>query len=168
MTRRDLLVMAGVLVPFTVLVLVALVVTEPAEPRASPAMEVLPRSVPQRLVEATALPVERAAPSDAGVPSPLDAGARSPLSAPLQALQTVLEDCVRHDGSHLHGPVEVKVAFRPTSAGGFSDVVFVSTQSDPRLNACFEDTLHDARFTPTGAEPLTLTRHTFSIAPVAP
>ena len=155
------LIIAGVLVPFSVLVGLGLYFTraEPPLPqpqipvRAGPTVEAGPPvalpAPPPPVVVAVA-PV-----ADAGPP---------PLAAPLRAIDSEARRCLM-DASQ-GKPVEVEVQFTPLRDGGYARV-HASTQ-DPMLAACLEDVFEELGFDAAATTDFAPVTHVFRFDPAGP
>lgn len=155
--KREALIMAGVLVPFAVLVGLGFVFTRdeaPATPLPVPVN--VPAPVPVTVTTPTPRPV---------APAPVDAGAllkvahleETPvpptLVAPLQAVRAEVRRCFVDASAHMHGEVKVTMRFQPTRDGGFARVQVQHTSyQDPFFTSCLEDVFQDLTFTPDGSE----------------
>lgn len=177
MMRRELLVLLGVLLPFTALVVVAWLLTRPEPPDArSPA--------PARLVATGEAPAPSRAPL-AGIPpaAVVDAGAGEgsergadagaeeaavdpAIEAPLRAIGPEVRLCFEDRRAHVRERVRVTVGFRPTPDGGFDGVqVETAGVPDPTFGPCIEDAFEEVRFTLSGRETFQPASHTFVFDP---
>lgn len=161
MMRRELLIIAGVLVPFFVLVALGLLVER------SPA--------PEAVVLASDSGVEGApgptslAQAPAPHPSPREDGGAvealpRELAAPIAAVTPEVLRCFDDHRAHLHEPQRLEVRFTPLPDGGFGGVL-VATHPNPWVSACVEDVFDEVGFAPTGAETFQPARHTFVFDP---
>lgn len=152
--RREWLIVAGVLVPFAVLIVVGFVFS--ARP-AAPVLEPLP-AAPEVKRDAGALvvlPEVKTPPADAGEPI------AAAIEAPVHAVSPEIHACFVDNGAHLHGRQAVVIAFRPTRSGTFSDVTVETRVVSPQLQACFEDVFADLHFALSGHETFELAKYTF-------
>ena len=148
--RKEGLIIAGVLVPFAVLVIVGFwPAPTPARPSAS---------TPVLTPSAVSAPVEGAV-----LPAVLDAGAPldPALEAPVRAVSKEVHACFVDNGMHLHGRIAVTIAFAPTRDGGFSGISVETPLVNPELTACLEDVFAELHFEPTGRERFEPTKYTF-------
>lgn len=166
--KKELLIAAGVLVPFAVLVALGFRYAAPEPgPVAPGAIPVAPPALPKPSTPAAPAPV--AAPRAVGE---LDAG-RSPeppawpraLAAPLAAVAPEVHRCFADARERLRAPVTTKVRFTPTRDGGFAGVAIETTAPDPWMKACVEDVFEEVRYAPSGAETFEPAEHTFSFDP---
>lgn len=138
--KRELLVAAGVLLPFAVLVAVGFHYSGRPPPE---------KDVP--LEPVVAPPVEnQRAPALPQVPEPT-------VPAPFRAVMPEINQCFR---DHLKAAHPVQVRVTPTAAGGF-EAVQVDEQN-PYLEACLVDVFAEGRWTPDGTEALEPIHYTFS------
>lgn len=171
MRRRELAIVLGVLVPFGVLLVLALLVSgEPAPAVGAEPPRLTP--LPGREPTGTTAPVSAPPPVRALAPH-LDAGAAgaSPipkaLAAPLAAVTPEVMLCFRDQKAHQRDVWRLEVRFTPTVDGGFVGVRVPST-GNPWVAACIEDVFDELRFVPTGAETFQPATHTFVFDPAAP
>ena len=159
--RREWLIVAAVLVPFTALVAAAfLFKPQPSlEPAPTPPRSAPPPRSPEPTIRPAALPLSDAAPT---LPSLAEPPSVPPaLEAPIRAVSGEVHACFVDNGAHLHGRVEVAIRFEPTRDGGFRAVSLDTPIADPRLQACLEDVFDQMTFEPTGRETFEPARHTF-------
>lgn len=166
MKRRELLLIGAVLVPFFVLVVLALVLTQ--DPPTSTLSPVVPPAPAPSSVtpQATAPAVEPVVVA----PAPRDAGlATTPvwpraLAAPLAAVTPEVMRCFDDQRAHLREVQRLEVRFRPLPDGGFSEVRVASTQN-PYIAACVEDVFDELGYVPSGAEDFARATHVFEFDP---
>ncbi len=160
MSRRELLLIVAVVVPFLALVILALSV--PLGPDAPPPVtaSATPPPPPTNPTQPTApVIVPRAVVLDAG------GDEVSPeLAAPVKAVTPEILRCFADQRAHLSGVQRLAVGFTPTSDGGFAGVR-VPTGGNPYLSACVEDVFEEVHFTPTGLETFRPATHTFVFDP---
>lgn len=159
MRRRELLVAATVLVPFTALVIAGFLFSAPTEtPPGEHAVNAAPLPAPLPVVQAPPAAVDEG--FDAGPPPP---PALAPeLAAPVTAVQGEVQRCF--EDQHLRVRHDVTIHFTPTRDGGFERVV-VGENNNPYLAACLEDVFAEVAFSPTGAETFRPAEHTFRFEP---
>lgn len=167
MRKRELLIAAGVLVPFAFLVAFGFHYASPLPAERGEGQHAVNASPPQDLPplpgggegrgegEPLAL--------DAGTPAVADAGLPFPpaLRAPLTAVLPEVLQCFRDQ--RLRHATEVKVFFTPTRDGGFERVRV--NEQNPYLAACLEDVFTEVSWTPEGPETFSPADHTFSFDP---
>ncbi len=164
MKRRELLLISAVLVPFFVLVVLALVLTQdPAASALPPVVPPVPSSVtPEATAPAVAPVVVAPAPRDAGLATtPVWPRA---LAAPLAAVTPEVMRCFDDQRAHLREVQRLEVRFRPLQDGGFSEVRVASTQN-PYIAACVEDVFDELGYVPSGAEDFERATHVFEFDP---
>ncbi|MBL8920420.1 MAG: hypothetical protein JNJ54_16270 [Myxococcaceae bacterium] len=163
--RRELLIIAGVLVPFFVLLAVGLLVDRDRPDALAPAA-----APPTTDPGAAPAPGAPATPPTAQAPA-----AREPsgapalpreLAAPVTAVTPEVLRCFEDHRAHLHAPQHLEVRFTPLPDGGFGSVQ-VPTHANPWVSACVEDVFDEVSFVPTGAETFQPARHTFVFDPAA-
>lgn len=157
--RRELLIVALVLVPCAVLFWLGFTLTSPAteSPRADSALDgglVTPSTEPEAPVRSPALA------RDAGSPAMIP----KELEAPLRAVSAEVQRCFDDQRAHLHEPQRLEVRFTPTADGGFAGVI-VSATANPYLSACVEDVFDEVRWQPTGVETFQPATHAFTFEP---
>lgn len=144
--RRELLIAAGVLVPFSLLVAAGFWF--------SPNEEMKP--LPERQ---EAVPV---APFVSGpVVSPIQVVEKERISEPIQAVKAEVERCFLD--RKLKAPHQVRVEFTPTPEGTFGRVVV--SEQNPYLAACIEDVFAEMRWRPDGKTAYAPSNYTFSFDP---
>lgn len=141
--KRALLVAAGVLLPFSVLVAVGFSTAPPPQPRADEA--------PARAQERTHPPPATQNQSQTNENQP------STVPVPLRALMPELNQCFRDHPRDAH---PVRVTLTPTAAGTFEGVQV--EEQNPYLQACLVDVFAEGRWNPGGAEALDPIDYTFS------
>ncbi len=153
--KRELLIVAGVFVPFALLVTAAFYF--------SPVASVAPVAplAPVRVVAAPA-PDPSTGSKQAPVPrggEGAEAVSEFPpeLIAPLSAVLPEVRRCFTDQ--HLKAPHEVNIHFTPTRNGGF-DQVQVDEQN-PYLAACLEDVFAEVSWHPDGRQTWAPAAHTF-------
>jgi hypothetical protein len=162
MRRRELLIAAGVLVPFAALVAVGFHFSDAPAPAPGEHGVNAPARPPPPTVVTSALPPARVE-VDAGAAAgpaapPLPRALAAPITAVLPEVQRCFEDQrlrVRHD---------VRIHFTPTPDGGF-ERVRVDENNNPYLAACLEDVFSEVAFSPSGAETFTPAEYTFRFEP---
>lgn len=158
MSRRELIIVVAVVVPFLALVILALSV--PLRPDAP--LPVTPTPAPPLTTNS----VQAAAPVIAPA-LVLDAGGDElprELAAPVKAVTPEILRCFGDQRAHLSGVQRLAVSFTPTSDGGFARVR-VPTGGNPYLSACVEDVFEEVHFMPTGLETFRPATHTFVFDP---
>lgn len=169
--RRELLIAAGVLVPFGVLVVLGFHFSAPeplpVEPGALP-VAVTPPPAPAAAPPAPPIDVVPRPPPPAPPPpaKPVAPAVAPALAAPLAALTPEVHRCFDDARARLKAKVSTTVRFTPTRDGGFAEVSLETTAPDPWLRACVEDVFEEVRYTPAGAETFTPAVHTFSFDPL--
>ena len=159
--RRELIIIAGVLIPFAALVVLGWIFTRPEMPRGEAQVErsnPSPQPSPHGERGLVVLPV-----LDAGD----DAGNIDPaLAAPLKAVAAQVQLCFDDRSEHVRDRVAVQVAFRPTEDGGFDHIRIESGGlPDPTFAACIEDVFAEVHFEPSGRETFVPATHTFVFDP---
>lgn len=155
-------IVAGVLVPFAVLVVLGLRYTrgEDLVPRA-PMIPVRVEPPPPPTPPATR---DAAPPAPAQTPRAAPPEKREePLPAPLRAVASEARRCLA-DASPQHA-LEIEVRFTPTRDGGYEAVS--SSAQDPMLAACLEDVFAELHFDPSQSAAFTPVRHVFRFDPKA-
>ena len=180
--RREWLVLAGVLIPFAILVAVGLHYTAgsaapPApgayavntpQPPPPPIPDVPHASAPPVVVAPAkdamaAAPVTYAGPPAENVaPTGLAEDTPPGLEAALTALRPAVRQCFDDARAHATSRVEVRVRFTVTPDGHFTGYQLVSRSwQDPYFEACVEDVFDEVTYTPSGREPTGAVTHTF-------
>lgn len=172
--RREWLVLAGVLLPFAVLVGVGLHSTQTSPPPPGEHLVNAPPTPPPPLAprdapDASAPPIAVAPPLDAGAPEPLDAGEPEATPPELEAALTALRPAVRQcfDDARAHAParVEVRVRFTAKPDGHFTGYRLEKRSwQDPYFEACMEDVFDEVTYAPKGREPRDAVTHTFVLS----
>lgn len=159
--RRELAIIAGVVVPFVALVILGLVLLRD---EAAPQPVTPPPASPP--VSAPAPPAPPPPPRAEAV---ADAGAVEPalpraIAAPVAAVTPEVLRCFDDQRAHLHEVQRLAVDFTPLPDGGFGGVR-VPHLSNPWISACVEDVFEEVGFSPTGAETFQPATHTFVFDP---
>lgn len=152
--KREWVIVAGVLVPFAVLVAAGFSFSlEPAPP-----LPVVP-------VSQSPLPVgplgEAEGRIEPVVPRPEKPTLPPELEAPLKAVLPEVRQCFRDQ--KLKAARSVKVRFTPTRDGGFEKVEV--DEQNPYLAACLEDVFAEVAWRPDGRQTFEPAAHTFSFDP---
>ena len=153
--RREWLLVAAVLVPFA-----ALVVSwwwRGPEPSVVASPGVAPAEVSRQAGDASK-PLARAGDAAVLMPEPEVPEA---IAAPIKAVGREVHACFVDNEAHLHGRVEVVIAFEPMASGTFRGVSVETPLPSPELTACLEDVFAELHFEPTGRETFAPARHTF-------
>ena len=160
--RRELIIIAGVLVPFGALVVLGWLLTRPSAelPEVSGVVRALDAGV-------SSPPRVSAAQPDGGADAGVALAPALPdpaLEAPLRAIAPEVRVCFEDRDDHVRGPVTVR--FRPTPDGGFDGVqVEAPGFPDPTFLPCVEDAFAEVRWQPTGRETFQAATHTFVFDP---
>jgi hypothetical protein len=163
--RREVLIVAGVLVPFAVLVVAGFYfaphspLPEQGEGQGEGKTIKLNPAVADASVAKGELVVSPH-------PDPLPArgeGTSFPpeVAAPLAAVTPEINRCFADQ--HLKARREVKVRFTPTRDGGFEKVEV--DEQNPYLAACLEDVFAEIAWKPDGRQTFSPAAHTFSFDP---
>jgi hypothetical protein len=159
-------VLAGVLLPFSLLVAVGLHDTASTAPP-SPGAHVV-NAPPLDLPDASPPPVRVAPVVDAAVPvgPEADAGVFEDTPRELEAALAALRPAVRQcfDDARAHAParVELRVHFTAKPDGRFGGYHLESRSwQDPYFEACVEDVFDEVTYVPSGREPRGAVTHTF-------
>jgi hypothetical protein len=162
-STRELWIISGVLVPFSILVVLGFAWPQPSAPAPEPTR--LPIEGPQ------AQPPPRAIGADAGPPPRLAPEARveeaqaypAELDVPLRAVEAEVKRCLVDQGTRAPRRVDVEVAFHPTRSGTFAEVSVRPSWQDPYLEACVEDVFAEVHWVPSGRETFTPAKFTFRL-----
>jgi hypothetical protein len=167
--RRELVIIAGVLVPFFVLVALTLLADRPTPPHPAP-IDAGPAPARAPIATPVVMAPPSPAPGDAGANAGADAGERvdvpPELAGPLSAVTPEVLRCFDDQRAHLREPQRLEVRFTPLPDGGFAGVR-VGTHANPWVTACIEDVFAEVGFAPSGAETFAPARHTFVFDPGA-
>jgi hypothetical protein len=165
--RREWLVLAGVLVPFSMLMAVGLHDTATSSNVPSPGAQVV-NAPPMEIPDATSPPVAAAPAVDAAVSVGLEADAGvledtpRELEAALAALRPAVRQCFDDARAHAPARVELRVRFTAKPDGRFGDYHLESRSwQDPYFEACVEDVFDEVTYLPSGREPRGAVTHTF-------
>lgn len=181
--RREWLVLAGVLIPFFILVAVGLHYTAGSSAPPAPGAYVVnaPQAPPPPVPEVrhasppptgetplAVTPLEVAPVVDAGAPAESIAPTGLPedtppgLEAALTALRPAIRQCFEDTRGHATSRVEFRVRFTVTPDGHFTGYRLESRSwQDPYLEACVEDVFDEVTYSPSGREPSGPVTHTF-------
>lgn len=171
--------LAGVLVPFGLLLVIGFWLTSAERPpgeappppsgqRAAPPPPALVRDAPPRVT--APVPPPPLAPADAGPPAPAGEATvdRRPeetpegLEAALEVLRPAVRRCVDDRREHAPELIRLEVRFRARPDGRFEGYRLESrTWQDPYFEACVEDAFEELTYQPSGDEPPGPVTHTF-------
>ena len=159
MKKRELAIVAAVLVPFALLVAAGFYFSAPTLP--VPAERGEGRGEGRTSIDsgAPSVAVTRIAP----LPDPLPAaqGEGNGVPAELRPLLPEVKRCFADQ--HLKTRHEVKVRYTPTPDGGFANVQV--DEQNPYLAACLEDVFAELAWQPDGGQTFAPATHTFSFDP---
>ncbi|MEW5742274.1 MAG: hypothetical protein AB1938_25380 [Myxococcota bacterium] len=176
--RREWLILAGVLVPFSLLLVAGFLFTQgepPSQPAPEPAAHAegkRPAAAPPSNLTPPAAPVEgkrpAAAPPSNPTPPAAPALAGEPreetppgLEAALAAVRPAVRQCFT-DAAHHPPRATLRVTFRARSDGRFDGYrLEARAWQDPYFEACVEDAFDEVRWDPSGREPGGPVTHTF-------